>query len=95
MRIELEKYNAHVCEPYYGTYDEVIYIDERNIQSLNVEDSSIPFSEERVIERLLRIVLQENTVLTVRLETNEDRDNLFNYIIDEKYKQERSVYEKI
>lgn len=97
MRIELKKYNAHVIEPYYGTVDEVLYMDERNIQSLNIEDSPIPFSEERVIQRLLRIVLQENTVLTIRLETDEDRVNLFNYIVEEKHKQEkqkRGIYEK-
>lgn len=97
MRIELKKYNAHVIEPYYGTMEEALYIDERNIQSLNIEDSPIPFSEERVIQMLLRIVLQENTVLTVRLETDEDRVNLFNYIVEEKHKQEkqkRGIYEK-
>lgn len=94
MRIELEKFNAHVQEPYWGSVEEILYIDERNIQSLNTEDSLIPFSQPTVMQILLRIVLQENTVLAIRFFNEEDRNNLFNYIIDEKYKQERIIYEK-
>jgi hypothetical protein len=98
MRIELEKFNAYMCEPYYGTTNEVLYIDERNIQAITTEDSVVPFSAPSVIQVLLRVVLQENTVLTVRLETDEDRVNLFNYIVEERRKQEkqkRGIYEKI
>jgi len=91
MRIELEKFNAYVQHPYYGTIEEILYIDERNIQSLNIEDSVVPFSNPPLIQILLRIVLQENTVLTIRLENKEDRVNLFTYIVDEKEKNKYKI----
>jgi len=91
MRIELEKFNAYVQHLYYGTIEEILYIDERNIQSLNIEDSVVPFSNPSLIQILLRIVLQENTVLTIRLENKEDRINLFNYIVEEKEKNKYKI----
>ncbi len=91
MRIELEKFNAYVQHLYYGTIEEILYIDERNIQSLNIEDSVVPFSNPSLIQILLRIVLQENTVLTIRLENKEDRIDLFNYIVEEKEKNKYKI----
>ena len=95
MRIELNKYNAHVELPYYGSVDEVLYIDERNIQALTIDDETIHFPD-NVTKTLLRIVLQENTALTINFFNLEDvgniiekenRDQLFKNITKEMNKQ--------
>lgn len=74
MRIELKKYNAHVEYPYHGSWDEVLYIDERNIQVITFDDESIPFSD-GITKILLRIILQENTTITINFLNVKDAGN--------------------